>query len=339
MYNSRDAKIEMSDNQAQFHMKSYISIPFAVDLTREPGWDHLDERRTSFFVARCHFMVVNQQVEGNAEHGEKLREYSNEGATQEIVDAVEYKYTVSYTEESLQSSLRENSSVHSFVSSVAGETAVAPHKLSANTKLELSHKLREEFRTSFKVVNSSTAQTIFKHETKIIIPATFTGLLVYPAVYQRWVGHLFLTHIEYLRVHYIRSLFGLRRKRTKFPPLPMDASGKRANIHRCHLPLAAIYYWKRLPESSVLIAANRYKIEVLNPDECEIRSPEDEGEYFAPGPSKPTLYQLSNLAFPLKWIKRPGNGEWTEEQLRRIEEDEGPETAIGRLREQDAFKR
>jgi hypothetical protein len=299
----------------------------------------LDEKRTTFFVARCHFMVMNQQVEGSAAYGEKLGEFLSEGATQEITDAIEYQYTVSYTDETLRSSLRENSSVHSFVSSLAGETAVAPHKLSQNTQLELSHKLREEFQTSFKVVNSVTTQTSFKHEAKITLPGTFQEPHVYPAVYQRWVGHLFLTHIEYLRVRYLRSFFGLRRKRTKFPPLPMNPTDTRANVHRCHLPLSAIYYWKRLPKSSVLIPATKYKIEVVNPDECEIRPPEDKREYYAPVPSKPTLYQLSNLAFPLKWIKRPGNGEWTEEQLRRIEEDEQRETAIGRLRERGVDKR
>ena len=119
----------------------------------------------------------------------------------------------------------------------------------------------------------------------------------------------------------------------------MNPTDTRANVHRCHLPLSAIYYWKRLPKSSVLIPATKYKIEVVNPDECEIRPPEDKREYYETVPSKPTLYQLSNLAFPLKWIKRPGNGEWTEEQLRRIEEDEQRETAIGRLRERGVDKR
>src|ERR1039458_2246148 len=188
-------------------MKSYISIPFAIDLTREAGWDHLDEKRTSFFVARCHFMVVNQQIEGKAKLGEKLREFSNElGAAQEITDVEEQQYTVSYTEEALHCWLRESSSVHSFVASMAGETAIAP--LSPKAQLELSRKLRSEFQTSFKVVSSGTSQTIRSHGTKITLPATFQEPLVYPAVYQRWVGHLFLTYFEYLRVHYVRSLHG-----------------------------------------------------------------------------------------------------------------------------------
>jgi len=314
-------------------MKSFISIPFAIDLTREGSWNTLDEGRTCFFVARCHFMAVNQQVEGKAMLGEKLREFSNEpGTSQEITDVVERQYTVSYTEESLKSSLRESATVQSFVSSIAAETAAVPHKLSPKAQLKLSRTFREEFQSSFKVVSSFAGQTTFRHETKIILPATFTTTLVNPAVYQRCVSHLFLTHVEYLRVLYVRSLFGLRRKRTKHPPLPKEASGERVNVHKCHVPLAAIYYWQRLPESSVLVAADKYRIEVSSPDECEIRPPEDEHEYFAPGPAKPTLYQISNVAFPLKWIKRPGKGEWTEEQLRQIEEDELKESAIGPLR-------
>lgn len=316
-------------------MRSYISIPFALDLTREQGWDSLDAGHTRFFVARCHFMAVSQQGTGGAKHGEKLREFSNEpGTSQEITDTVEHRYTVSYTQESLKSSLRENTTVHSFVSSIASETAIAPFKLSESARFELSRKLREEFQSSFKVLSSTETQTTRKHETKIVLPTTGGTRFVCPAVYQQWVDHLFLTHVEYLRVRYVRSLFGLRRKRSKYPPLPRDASHKRANVHECYVPLAAIYYWKRLPESSVVIAIDKYRLEVADPDECEIRSPEDEHQYVAPCPTKPTLYQLSNLAFPLKWIKRPGNGEWTEEQLRQIEEDELAESATGRLREQ-----
>lgn len=316
-------------------MRSYISIPFAIDLTREQGWDSLDAGHTRFFVARCHFMAVSQQGTGGAKLGEKLREFLNEpGTSQEITDTVEYKYTVSYTQESLKSSLRENSTVHSFVSSIASETAIAPFKLSEGARFELSRKLREEFQNSFKVVSSTETQTTMQHATKILIPTKGGTRFVYPAVYQQWIDHLFLTHIEYLRVQYVRSLLGLRRKRSKYPPLPRDASHKRANVHECYVPLAAIHYWKPLSQSSIVIAADKYKLEVADPDECEIRPPENEHQYVAPGPAKPTLYQLSNLAFPLKWIKRPGNGEWTEEQLRQIEEDEVRESATGRLRVQ-----
>ena len=42
-------------------------------------------------------------------------------------------------------------------------------------------------------------------------------------------------------------------------------------------------------------------------------------------PERPTLYTLSNIAFPLRWIDR--KGDWTADDLKRMELDEAEGTA------------
>ena len=84
-------------------------------------------------------------------------------------------------------------------------------------------------------------------------------------------------------------------------------------------PLASILSWKLLRSPALELAGEKYET-IDDPLEILVEPPRLSVTPFVPPPEKPSLYQLSNAAFPTKWIKR--KGPWTEEDLRASEFDE-----------------
>ncbi len=151
---------------------------------------------------------------------------------------------------------------------------------------------------------------------------TIPQRLIAVSAYQRYAYDIYLSWVDYLRVQYRTTALGLRKKRRKYPP---PSSQRHPNWIKFHVPLATAHFWRPLPKSSIVTYEARYENEVKDPEEIDIVPPEDLLSHHAPRPDVPTLYQLSNIAFPLKWIHR--KGEWTEEELKKIEDEEAVKSA------------
>jgi hypothetical protein len=133
--------------------------------------------------------------------------------------------------------------------------------------------------------------------------------------------------IDWLTVAYRKTALGLRYKRVKSPALPPDRN-PRHNECSINAPTLRLSYWHLLPTKSYEVSSRDYKLGVTNPAEVDIEVLEEgTGKRARREDFKrvPTLYQLSNHAFPLKYF--PQDREWTEEELFTIQEKEPREWA------------
>ena len=88
-------------------------------------------------------------------------------------------------------------------------------------------------------------------------------------------------------------------------------------------------YWDLLPKSSLIYSDSHYQREkdkVKNPDKVKLEVLDKSIHLSLPShPERPTLYTLSNIAFPLRWIDR--KGDWTIDELKQIELDDAEGSA------------
>jgi len=171
--------------------------------------------------------------------------------------------------------------------------------------LHETHKVRET--TSFEITNT-------------ISPDITESIVAVPA-YKRKAYDLFLSYVDFLKVDYERSLLGLRKKAKKYPQI-IDFN-KHPNRVKFGIPISTIMYWEFLPNSSVLMLENEHQIQVADAEQISINNPQCEKKKYVNFPNVPSLYQIANAAFPLKWVLRtPESKKWTEEDLKKIELDE-----------------
>jgi hypothetical protein len=145
------------------------------------------------------------------------------------------------------------------------------------------------------------------------------------AGYRKYRQDVYLHYIDYLFVEYRRTALGLRRKKRN---LPRPVGTAHLNLIPMLIPLFRMAYWSLEAESSLLYTHSEYQdlTKVAHPDRVTfepLREP-----IRLPMPAReppPTLYTLSNIAFPLRWIDRKGR--WTREELERIEMEEAEGSA------------
>jgi hypothetical protein len=145
------------------------------------------------------------------------------------------------------------------------------------------------------------------------------------AGYRKHRRDVYLHYIDYLFVDYRRTALGLRRKKQN---LPRPVGTAHINLIPIHMPLFRLTYWNLESESSLLYTETEYQnlTKVAHPDRVtfeELHKP-----MRLPMPAReesPTLYTLSNIAFPLRWIDR--KGPWTKMELEQAEWNEAEGSA------------
>jgi hypothetical protein len=86
-------------------------------------------------------------------------------------------------------------------------------KSKISSKIKDSYALEKELLDSHKVTSSHTLE-ITNH-----YPAEETEAIVSVPVYRRRSVDILLSYVDYLKVEYKRSTFGLRKKSKKYPPI------------------------------------------------------------------------------------------------------------------------
>jgi hypothetical protein len=194
-------------------------------------------------------------------------------------------------------------------------------ELDVTLKSEISKKLSSSFSVGVEVTSS---EKFTQKETLVIenqLPPDIDEPIVSVAVYRRRAVDITLAYIDFLRVDYLRSRWGLRKKALKMPPVTHPHH--HPNRLKFGFPIATAYYWQLLPRSSKFMLEREYKLDVPDPLQITICEPEGSKEKFVDFPKVPTLYQIANAAFPRKWIWRHSKKQnWTEEQLKDIEIEE-----------------
>ncbi|NKB39028.1 MAG: hypothetical protein GKR93_17995 [Gammaproteobacteria bacterium] len=300
-----------------------FSIPFSVELTKENSWETLNEKNTSFGIVRCHFQLNERTLDMPHQVGDALAVYkSPEGVGSQHVIASSFELEEIKQVSSIRQFLLEHESTARFATELAGKIGFSKkNELSSKIKIELSEKLKTNISSTNELSESQKIrETIAFEITNTINPNVIKPIVAVP-VYKRKAYDLLLGHVDFLRVDYERSFFGLRKKAKKLPPI-FDYT-KHPNRIKFGTPLSTIMYWEFLPRSSVLMLEDEHEVQVSDAEQITVDFPQCTKPKHVKFPDVPSLYQIANAAFPLKWVLRKSETkEWTEDELKQIELEE-----------------
>lgn len=299
-----------------------LSIPFAVDLTEESAWESLNEKKTSFGIVRCHFQLNERILNEPHKVGDSLAVYkSPQGVGSQHVISSSFELENIKQEKSIHRFLEEHESVAGFATELASRLGFSKNEVSSKIKADLAEKLKTNISSTNELFESSKIrETISFEVTNTIDPNIIDPIVAVPA-YKRKSYDLLLSYVDFLKVDYERSIFGLRKKAKKHPKIVNFNS--HPNRIKFGTPLATILYWEFLPKSSVLMLEKDHAVEVSDSEQVCIDYPQCEKIKYVKFPDVPSLYQIANAAFPLKWIfRKHENKEWTIDDLKKIELEE-----------------
>ncbi len=300
-----------------------LSIPFAEDLTKEDGWIQLN--RCLYFIPRFHLYIEQRQTPELA-FGDILRTYHTTPFSEtEVVQSFEEEITVVDLKETTRSATLADDLTRKITATIAGAAKTPLYEVSANIGTSLERTIRSSMGVSIR-----SSGTVSKREKKTFtisqkIKAGAQELQLAVAGYRKYYQKVFLHYIDYLFVEYKTTTLGLRKKKRN---LPRPIGTLHPNRIPVNMPLFKLSYWDLETESSLLYTETDYQNlpKVEHPDRVTFE--ELQKNIFLPlpaRPERPTLYTLSNIAFPLRWVDR--KGPWTREELEKIELEEAEGSA------------
>lgn len=302
---------------------THISIPIAVRLTSENSWHKLDSEQTMFGITRFHFYLEDIAHDGKIVFGEAFGVYTKpKGVKVKRTDSETTTLERIVSHKSIENYLTQREELEELAEEVlANSTLLEVFKFGGTIRDKVSRKLGESFSLGEEISSSLKSTTTEAVTIENELPQEFEGTMVSVPAYVRREVHLHLTHVDYLRVHYRRTPFGLRKKAKNEPPV-IDFQ-RHSNRIEVGSHFATALYWQLLPKSCCFLMAKDHQAEVKSPTEVVICPPQNARPKKIDFPKVPTLYQISRAAFPKKWIWRKSeNRAWTEEELMALELDE-----------------
>jgi hypothetical protein len=304
-------------------MDTKLTVPFAEELTREAGWTQLDHYL--YFAARFHLQIEQHQMHDFAV-GDILRTYHTTPHSEtEVVKVFEEEVTAVDLRETTRSAALSKDLSQQITATIAGAAKSPLHEVSGNIGTLLEQVIRSSVSES---VRSGTTVSRRERKTFTLRQAIKPGAperQVAVTGYRKYRRDVYLHYLDYLFVEYRRTVLGLRRKKRN---LPRPEGTAHINVIPVHMPLFRLFYWNMEPESSLLYTETEYQnltrvahLDRVTFEELDttMRLPR------ATRQEPPTLYTLSNIAFPVRWIDR--KGPWTREELEQIEWNEAEGSA------------
>lgn len=281
----------------------YFAIPYVADLQTEAGWSQDPDSEHTYSIVRCHFLLRgDRQLNEPVRKGEVVgASTSLNGVTQKVTYSTEYEVTTMKLAESVKESLKESEDILEFVSSLTSSISLGKiGKLGGEVKSSSKSRLHLSFKDTFKVQVSETLR-----EKKVVAqeytvdPSKFASSATIVSVkpFKRYAYDLYLLYLDYLVIEYKRPPLGVRLKRSKIPPV---TGNRHPNIVKLDLSLCSILFWKQVPNNLLIVNEKGYTNEVEDPFELTIVELKDSKKFAANLPPKPTLYDLSERAFPRK---------------------------------------
>jgi hypothetical protein len=300
-----------------------LTVPFAEDLTKEAGWLQLD--RYLYFIARLHLHIEQHQTQEFGV-GDILRTFrTTPHAETEIARVFEEEVTTVDLGETTRSAALSNELSHQLSASLAGAARSPFYEASANIGASLERVIRASTEESIRNSHSVSRQERRSFTITQTVKAGAQEYQVAVAGYRKYQRDVFLHYIDYLFVEYQTTTFGLRKKKRN---LPRPVGSAHVNLIPMHIPMFRLTYWNLEAESSLLFTETEYQAlpKIAHPDRVTFEALEETVRLPMPAREElPTLYTLSNIAFPLKWIDR--KGPWTREELEQIEMKEAQGSA------------
>jgi hypothetical protein len=304
-------------------MDDVLVIPSDDDLTQEAGWTKLD--KYLYCAVRYHLHSDEEQT-GDFRLGDVLRTFRTTDFTEtEIVKTIEAEVTTADLEETTCSVLLDQQLSEKVTGTIRGGAKSPFYELSAEVGTTLEHSIRTSVEQAIKVDRSVSTRRKQSFSVVQRVRPGSKDLQLAVAGYRRYSRKMFLHYIDYLFVEYQATSLGLRRKKRNLPRPEGSLHRNRISINA---PLFQMNYWRLETESSLLYTEEEYRQapKVQHPDRVTF-APLDE-EIRLPLPirlHRPTLYKLSKIAFPIRWVDR--KGPWTRADLEKIEMDEAERSA------------
>lgn len=303
-----------------------FSMPVSVSLTSEDSWKNMDTPsqlpKTNFGIARFHF-AIDDVGANEIKLGEAIGVYARQSGVNArrtesettLLESVEPHLTI-------EKYLRQRKDFQEVADMILARMIIhgIPH---SNETLcdEVEHRIsasfstREQIGAELKVTATALLPIVNQ------MPPEFEGTIVSAAAYQKRDAHLYLTHVDYLKVEFERRRNGVRRRATSKPLF--NGSGSPPNQMEVFLHFATITYWQLMPKISRFLAQSDHTEPLHDPTEIIIAAPAKKRSAADDFPEVATLYKIARAAFPRKWIlRRSPKKEWTEADLIAIELDE-----------------
>ena len=300
-----------------------LTVPFGEDLTKESGWVQLHPYL--YFIARFHLQIEQSQTRDFAV-GDILRTYRTTSHSETEVEKVfEEEVTTVDLLETTRSAALSNDLTQTITATIAGAAKSPFYEVSANIGATLEETIRASVTESIRSSHTVSRREKRSFRVRQTIKPGTSELQLAVAGYRKYRRDVFLHYIDYLFVEYRRTTFGLRRKKRN---LPRPVGTAHINLIPIHMPLFRLFYWNVEPESSLLYTETEYQnlTKVAHPDRVTFHELNESIRLPLPlREEPPTLYTLSNIAFPLRWIDR--KGPWTREELEKIEMEEAEGSA------------
>jgi hypothetical protein len=308
-----------------------MQIPFAVDLTKEKGWSK-DSSKYNYFIVRLNLLIKPRKDEKHLVYiGDQITPFrTTDFVTAGETKTYEYTYSIIDAAETTRTTLIENEFVSSISSEIGAEFKFPAGFGSATLSPKITSSLEQSVKSSItrSMTNTRTISTEEKKTLELRVDvmkgASETQYAV-PA-YKKYRWDVFLHYIDFLFVEYRPTALGLRKKKTN---LPRPEGMNHTNRIRMNLPLFSLLFWEYIPGGQMIFTESEYRLlpnKVEDPGRVLVEELRESIDLqLPPRPEKPTLYTLSNIAFPLRWIDR--KGEWTKEELMKIELDEADGSA------------
>jgi hypothetical protein len=237
----------------------------------------------------------------------------------------EEEVTVVDLRETTRAATLSNDLTQRITATIAGAAKSPLYEVSANLGAALEDTVRASVTESIRSSNTVSRRVRRSFTIRQTIKAGAPEYQLAVAGYRKYRQDVYLHYIDYLFVEYRRTAFGLRRKKRN---LPRPVGTAHINLIPIHMPLFQLFYWHVEPESSLLYTESEYQnlTNVAHPDRVTFHDLHEPIRLPMPVREElPTLYTLSNIAFPLRWIDR--KGPWTREELEQIEWEEAEGSA------------
>ncbi|NDJ77628.1 MAG: hypothetical protein GYB65_15360 [Chloroflexi bacterium] len=281
----------------------YLAVPNHNQLENRANWINSGDQ---YYVVRYHFAIQERQLPSPTRMGEVTDVYSvNPNVKISDKQKVRIEHTATSYESELSKALAENKFLNNLSVSLEGHlglgaVAGASSDVTSSLGSSLSQSLSREFSVQFSTTVTRTEET--ERQIDISPESSSDHTIVAVKVYKQYCLDVFLVFVDYLFVEYRKRVGALGRKRydrIKLPESPVNQYDHR-NLLAVRKHVMSIHFWKPLP-NPLLINEKDHKLEVDDPSQTEVIAPDP------PRPChksvelpKPTLYELSNKAFPTR---------------------------------------
>ncbi|MFG6402499.1 hypothetical protein [Microbacterium sp. P04] len=301
-----------------------VSAPLAIPLTRPSAWHNNGDADGPYDVVRLNFLVEQRPLLETGYGDATASIVSSANAQMQSREKVTFEYeevdSTSLVQEHLQSS---------------GLTA----KMNADLRLgsesfgtaEFSSALEEHFTETFQstrtIASARTKRYTREEEVTVTVPGG-DERAVHAAPYRLHEMTVRLNHVDFLAVTYAPTRPGLRVRRVKRPELATD-DRVHQNFTAYGQLLGRYRFWR--PEGNAsqhLISVTEHEANHINPHHVSFE-PDDtnDNHFYGLGlfSRTPSLYKISNAAFPLKESQRRDS--WTEDDLHLLQDWEVRDSA------------